>query len=71
MNKRLISETCGDLMTKKEFIECVRCGGFIDYDGYGKYSDGVYVYDDVTVKPSNVLNGVWDGKYKYVVWYNK
>lgn len=29
MNYRI----CGDLMTGKEFYECVDCGGIIDYDG--------------------------------------
>lgn len=26
----------GDVMTMSSFIDCVKCGGFIDYDGYGQ-----------------------------------
>lgn len=33
----------GDLMTVREWAECVACGGFIDYDGMGVWSDGTYV----------------------------
>jgi len=29
--------TYGDVMTLKHWLECVKCGGFIDYDGFGKY----------------------------------
>lgn len=70
MNVGLVSESCGDLLDKNEFISYVRCGGFIDYDGFGRYSDGVYEYDEI-VKPSKVLKDGWNKKYTHVVWYNR
>lgn len=33
----------GDLLTFEQFLECVGSGGFIDYDGYGIWSDGMFV----------------------------
>jgi hypothetical protein len=33
----------GDVMTVREWAECVACGGFIDDDGMGEWSDGTYI----------------------------
>lgn len=61
---------CGDLMTLDEFIEDCKSGCFIDYDGYGYYSDGVYE-TDIKVYPSNVLDGEIQYKWTHVNWYNR
>jgi len=57
------------LMPIDEFIECVDCGGITDYDGSGKYSDGVYVYDNVDFWETQLQ--IAKKYYKYVCWYNK
>lgn len=62
----------GNVMTIKEFIECVTCGGFIPYDGYGYYFDE-------NMKSETKEHASFDvdelkrmsKKYKYVVWYNR
>jgi hypothetical protein len=60
----------GDVMSLKDFIECVNDGGFIDYDGHG-----YYVKDD---KESNIMIVPSDVKYNSVrkdfdtiVWFNR
>ena len=30
----------GDVMSLKKFVSCVKSGGFIDYDGFGRYIKG-------------------------------
>lgn len=55
----------GDLFTMKEFKEDVDDFSLTDYDGYGKYSDGEDVFDEV-VDLYNI-----DMKRSHVVWYNK
>jgi len=40
---RTEASTYGDMFTIEEFMECVKCGAFIDSDGFGQFSDGVYV----------------------------
>ena len=61
----------GDLMTMEEFVDCVKMGGFIDYDGYGKYALEDMVSNKV-ITPSevkyqrNLLHG-----FTHVVWYNR
>jgi hypothetical protein len=52
---RLVEED-DDLMSMDEWIDCVRGGGFVDYDGYGNVSDGKYKFKWI-IKPSD-LNGV-------------
>ncbi len=39
-----VEEDYRDLIPMAEWIECVESSGFIDYDGFGEYSDGSYVY---------------------------
>jgi hypothetical protein len=60
----------GDLMPMSDFIETVKCGCFIDYDGYGKYSDGKEMSEQ-TVRPSDVEAGKVDMKWSHVVWFNR
>ncbi len=62
-----------DLMTTEEFTEHCKSGGFIDYDGFGMYSDGEYEYYDIFFKdvihPSSFLKKK-DHPYTHVVWFN-
>lgn len=60
----------GYLMTMEEFIETVKCGFFIDYDGYGCYSDGKEISQG-SVCPSDVAKGTVDMKWSHVVWFNR
>lgn len=61
----------GDKMTLQEFVGYCECGGFIDYDGSGNYSDGKKE-SDIAIYPSDIT------KYKryrtdftHVIWYNR
>lgn len=58
----------GDLMTLKDFVECVESGGFINYDGHGYYSDGQWMFEKVI--PSDI-KGKKPKNYSHVVWFNK
>lgn len=71
--KQPVPEDYGELMTATEFSEVVLCGGFIDYDGSGYYSDGVFMYRERPALPSAILRaeGRTDPKYSHVAWFNK
>lgn len=56
-----------DLITLKEFKECVACGGFIPYDGSGYYA---------TENSMDKETDVWSSKKPptwatHVAWFNK
>lgn len=55
-----------DVMTTKMFLECVKCRGFIEYDGYGYFHDGEKETD---VSCWSNLDKA--ANYPYVCWYNK
>lgn len=58
------------VMTLKEFIKNVRYGGFIDYDGFGKYAkDGMI--SNVHIYPSDVKTKMIRGDFDTIVWYNR
>ena len=59
-----------DVFSKAEFIELVKDGSFIDYDGHGYWSDGEELSEEV-VKPSEVLEGKVPTNYTHVVWFNR
>lgn len=59
----------GDTFTMDEFIECCESHSFVDYDGYGYYSDGKLMYG--LVRPSDVIKGKINKSYSHVVWFNK
>ena len=63
--KGLVSESCGSLMTLKEFKNLIKQGLITDYDGIGYYSDGKVEYDKI-VDMYDVKNN-----YSHVVWYNR
>jgi len=60
----------GHVMSMDEFLDDVKCGGFIDYDGFGKY-----VKDNkstnVTIYPSDVKNGLIRTEFTEMVWFNR
>jgi len=62
-----------NVYTIKDWLECVDCGGFIDYDGFGNlaYEDKM---SNIEVKPSHVKKGRFERVRKdftHVVWYNR
>lgn len=60
----------GDVMNLKDFIECVKDGGFIDYDGYGNYiKDGKM--SDITINPSDIQSGSIRDDFDTIIWFNR
>lgn len=60
----------GDHMTMKEWLECVDCGGFIDYDGGGNYATDTQM-TNLEVYPSDVAKGNVDKSWTHIVWFNR
>lgn len=59
-----------DVMKLIDFIECVKEGVFIDYDGDGRYCiDGKET--DIEIYPSDVNHGAIRWEFDSVAWYNK
>jgi hypothetical protein len=63
-------------MTIEEFTEGCKCGGFIDYDGFGDWViDGKLVdsYSDPMgpALPSRIMEDDIPDGVTHVVWYNK
>ena len=60
----------GHLMTLQMFIDIVGNGGFIDYDGVGRY-----VVDNqetnISVSPSEIENGDIRHEFTHVMWFNR
>ncbi len=59
-----------DVMTLQEFIECCKCGGFIDYDGHGYYVKGDK-RTNIQICPSDVAHESIRREFDKVVWFNK
>ena len=60
----------GNYMTLNQFISCVKSGGFIDYDGYGKYANETE-QSDITILPSDIIAGEFRKDFTHVMWYNR
>jgi len=60
----------GDHMTLKEFEEDVDCGGFIDYDGFGRYAMETQE-SDIYVYPSDIRAGKGRKDFTHIMWFNK
>ena len=59
-----------DVMPIQDFIENCKCGGFIDYDGFGQYvRDGVEY--NVEIYPSDVKHNSIRKDFDTIVWFNK
>ena len=57
-----------------EFIKDCESGGFVDYDGFGYYSNSQTEHEDsdeLRVRPSQIKEGIINRDYKYVHWYNR
>ena len=67
----LTSPDFSDLMTMEDWVSTVECGGFIDYDGYGYYSDGEKQFSHINVYPSMLASGKLDRSWSHIVWFNK
>ena len=62
--------TYGDVMSLEDFIECVKAGGFIDYDGYGHYvKDGMET--NISIHPSDVKHKAIRKEFDTIVWINR
>ena len=62
--------TYGDVMPMKEFKSACRCGGFINYDGFGLYvRDGQE--SDIEIYPSDVINRCVRKDFDTVIWFNR
>lgn len=61
-----------ELMTVGEFIEAVRDGLFIYYDGSGYYGTPDFYDREAPAVPSEIYRGqVRNNGYGYVHWFNK
>jgi hypothetical protein len=59
-----------DVMSLEEFIRCCECGGFIDYDGFGRYVKDGKTYN-VEIYPSDVFHKSLRTDFDTIVWYNR
>ena len=64
------SETIGDHMTMKDWLQCVADGGFIDYDGNDYYATETEE-SEIVVIPSDVKKGKIDKRWTHIVWCNR
>jgi hypothetical protein len=61
----------GSLMSVDKFVESVKEGYFIDWDGSGYYTNGeTYSYADEAV-PSEIDEGKINKNFTHVIWFNK
>lgn len=60
----------GDVMTLDDFIGNVKCGGFIDYDGFGMYLKGD-METDIEIYPSDVKNRSIRKEFEKIIWFNR
>lgn len=62
--------TFGHVMSLEDFIDNVKCGGFIDYDGFGNYvKDGKE--SNIEIHPSDVKHDAIRTDFDTIVWYNR
>jgi hypothetical protein len=60
----------GDVMPLTEFIDCCKSGGFINYDGFGRYvKDGKE--SNIEIHPSDVKHNSIRKDFDTIVWYNR
>jgi len=61
---------CGDIMSLKDFIQNVKDGGFIDYDGFGNYVRD-NMKSDIDIYPSDIRFGSIRDDFDTIVWFNR
>lgn len=59
-----------DVYTVDEFLECVKCGEFIDYDGFGYAVKGGLADKDKRIVPSKAREAIPPDA-THVVWFNR
>ena len=62
----------GSIFLKKDYIECVKSEGFIDYDGFckaGKLIEGKEMFTEEYFYPSELKKMPED--YEFVQWFNR
>jgi hypothetical protein len=60
----------GDVMSLEHWLECVNCGGFIDYDGHGRYvRDGKE--SNIEIYPSDVEHNSIRKDFDTIIWFNR
>ena len=60
----------GDVMSLQDFVDAVKDGGFIDYDGSGEYvKDGKM--SGIAIHPSDVQYGAVRDDFDTIVWFNR
>lgn len=63
-------ESDSHILSMAEFEECCKDRSFIDYDGYGLYSDGEKL-SNMSIYPSDVLANRHRKEISHVVWFNR
>ena len=63
----------GDLMTLDDWIDAVKQGAFIDYDGHGYYAcdGGMLTGPEHQVYPSMVKEGKIMDTFTHIMWFNR
>lgn len=59
-----------DVYTIKEFLDLVKCGGFVDYDGYGHPVKNKLADRTIMIQPSNVKKKL-PADATHIIWYNR
>jgi hypothetical protein len=57
-------------MSLKNFISNVKSGGFIDYDGFGRYVRN-NEESDITILPSDIKHKSIRKDFDTIIWFNK
>ena len=65
-----IDNEFGDRMSMEVFISCCEGGGFIDYDGFGRYVRGDEE-SDIEIYPSDIIKGRFRKDFNEIIWFNK
>jgi len=60
----------GDLIPLSEWLENVKFGAFIDYDGHGNLATETQC-SDIVIIPSEVEGYVFPEWTTHIVWYNR
>lgn len=60
----------GELYSFEIFKAFCKTGGFIDYDGYGKYSDGEKM-SNISIFPSDIRHKHHRKDFSHVIWFNR
>jgi hypothetical protein len=61
---------CGELIPLQEWIGCVQCGAFIDYDGYGELATETQT-SNVMISPSEMKGYDFPEWATHIMWYNR